>query len=95
MNIKTDNKWKRFRYRSEVPAKVLENEFNYQNEAEAQDGFILYRRSYYHLDSFMVISDSSPFPKGWEGYLSDSFFSGILLKISNDGESYKIATYFS
>ena len=31
--------------------------------------------------------------KEWHAYLSDSFFSGILIRVSDDGEQYQIATF--
>ena len=34
------------------------------------------------------------FMKGWDGYISDSFFSGVLIKISDDNEEYQIGTYY-
>lgn len=44
----------------------------------------------------MNIDNNSPFKTlSFDGYYSDSFFSGFLIKLSNDGESYKIATYIS
>jgi len=37
ITIKTDRKWKQFKYRNEVPAKVLKDQFDYQNEEEVLD----------------------------------------------------------
>jgi hypothetical protein len=31
----------------------------------------------------------------WDGYHSDSFFSGVLVKYSRCGDAVKVATYFS
>ena len=31
----------------------------------------------------------------WHGTNGDSYFSGVLIRISDDGEEYKIATYTS
>lgn len=30
---------------------------------------------------------------GWDGYHSDSYFSGIVIKLSPDGEQYQVGTY--
>ena len=95
MNIITDNKWKKFKCRNEVPKKILKSRFDYQDAEGSFDGFIFYRKVWYHLDNFLVCGKSSPFPKNWEGYTSDSFFSGVLLRVSPDGERYMIATYIS
>jgi hypothetical protein len=42
----------------------------------------------------MNVPDTETF-KGWDGYSSDSAFSGVLIKISKDGEEYKIGTFNS
>lgn len=31
----------------------------------------------------------------WHGYHGDSYFSGVLIRLSDDGERYQVATYFS
>lgn len=94
MKIQTDHKWKPFRYRNEVPSRVLADQFDYLDEDMGCDGFFRYRNRWYHIDGFMRVSDNSPF-KGWEGYSSDSFFSGVLLRVSADGERYMVGTYYS
>ena len=43
----------------------------------------MYKGERYFLDEFMYISPDSPF-KGWDGYLSESFFSGVLVKFTPD-----------
>ena len=55
-----------------------------------------YRGNVYSLDEFVRIDKNNPFyPLGYHGYHSDSYFSGILIKVSDDGESYQVATYIS
>ena len=90
--IVTDHKYKSFKYRDEVPKQVLVNQFDWL-EPDEIDGFIQYRKVWYHLSEF-VHMDCTVFT-GYDSFLPDSFFSGILIKISKDGEQYKIATYFS
>ena len=67
MEIKTNNRWKRFKYQNEVPARILRDQFDYQSEEDGTDEFVC----------------------------SDSFFSGIVIRVSSDGEMYQIGTYFS
>jgi len=93
VTIKTDHKWRDLVYRHDVPAKVLASQFDYQNPDDAIDGFFCYRGYWYHIDGFMR-SDNPEF-KGWHGYASDSYFSGVLIQLSNDGEQIKVGTYFS
>ena len=97
MKVYTDNKWKPFKYRYEVPRKVLEH-FDYLDEDEASDGFFHYRRAWYHLSDFMNIGRVSDFKvKGvllkWDGYHPETYFSGVLIKVSDDGEEYKVGSY--
>jgi len=33
--------------------------------------------------------------QSWHGHKGDSFFSGTLIRVSDDGEEYQIATYLS
>ena len=89
LNIRTDGKWHDFKYRDEVPAKVLRNEFDYQG-ADVSDGYFKYKDAWHHLDQFMRTDE----PKGWDGILNYSFSSGLLIKVSRDGEQYKIAYYW-
>lgn len=94
LSIKTDNKWKNFKYFNEVPSRVLKRQFAHLEEGEADDGFFKFKGYWYHLSDFMTAS-GNPALKGWDGYASDSYFSGTLIKLSSDGEQYKVAQYFS
>lgn len=89
MQIITDGKWKQFKFRDEVPAKVLADQFDHLDE-DTTDGFFRYRGWWYHTSDFMTTE-----VKGWDGVHGDSFFSGVLVKISSDGEEYKVATALS
>jgi hypothetical protein len=86
--IYTDNKWKNFKYGYEVPKKVLKSQFDYLKDGEELDGFFKYRNYWYHLSDFMTTT----IPK-WDGAAGDSYFSGVLIKVSKDGEKYKAAHY--
>ena len=98
LEIITDYKWKHFKYRYEVPEKVLESEFDHLEDDEKHDGFIKYRNKWYHVSDFMAVHNPvyTPDPpewlRQWDGYLNDSFLSGVVIKVSEDGESYMIAT---
>ena len=90
VTIKTDHKWRDLVYRHDVPERILKSEFDYQDAGETSDGFFCYRGRWYHLDEFMPTNLA-----GWHGYAGDSYFSGVVIKLSNDGEQIKIGTYFS
>ena len=91
--IMTDHKWKQFKYRYEVPEKVLRSQFDYLDEDEGFDGFFNYKGHWYHLSEFMRIHPDSEMFDGWDGNAPDSYFSGVLIKLSDDGEEYVIGTY--
>lgn len=95
MKIYTDHKWKQIKHQTDVPKKALKDYFDHLTGEDNFDGYIRYRKRRYHVSDFMVISNNAPFPKGWDGYSSDSFFSGVLILLSGDGETYQIATYTS
>jgi len=98
--IITNHHWNQFYYRDSVPQKVL-LDYDHLDYDESMDGWIWYRKTWYHISDFMschneIYSPNNPFKKfGYDGYLSDSFFSGILIKVSDDNEEYQIATYIS
>lgn len=95
VTIKTDNKWKYFKYGYELPRKARK-EFDYVDDEEFDSmSFIKYRNWWYSLNDFMRVSSGRTEFRGWDGYHSDSYFSGIVIKVSGDSESYKIGTYYS
>ena len=94
MKIRTNNRWRPFKYRNEVPAKILREQFDYQNSDDALDGFMQYRGRWYHVDEFLRIDNRGPLA-AWSGYASDSFSSGIVIRVSDDGDQFQIGTYYS
>ena len=92
MKIYTNHHERQFAYSNEVPEDVLDSQFDYQDREDGFDGFFKYRGYWYHLDGFMRCPNGM-FEGKWNGYTSDSFFSGVLIAISDDGETYKVATY--
>ena len=92
LTVITNHAEREFIYGLDVPPKVLADDFDWLDEEEAAgDGFIHYRRRWYHIDEFM---SSVPPQLGdrYDGWLSDTFFSGVAIKLSDDGETYRIAT---
>ena len=94
LEIITNNRKRGFVYRHDVPAKILKDQFGHLDEDEGFDGFFKYRGYWYHVSDFMRISNNSDL-KGWDWYHSDSFFSGILIRLSNDGETFVVGRYYS
>jgi hypothetical protein len=88
--IRTDHKWREFVTRDKVPAKVLASQFDYL-DADTYDGFFRYLGHWYHTSEFMRL-DATP---GWDGVAGDSYFSATLIKLSRDGERFKVARMYS
>jgi hypothetical protein len=96
MSIRTDHKWHNFKYGYEVPKKVMRDQFDWMDEDQREgDQFILHNGHWYHLSDFMRLPKGTPIPGSWDGYAGDSYFSGMLIKVSQDGERYKIARYIA
>lgn len=95
LTIKTNNQWRNFLYGYELTDREKQD-FDWMEPEELDSApFARYRNRLYALDEFMRIDENAPFPGDWDGYHSDSFFSGVLIKISKCGDMYKIATYMS
>jgi hypothetical protein len=81
--------------------KEIEYEVPEWNEDELESCFKYKGRTYF-MSEFMPVEEGSPFHlidkeggKLFDGYHSDSFFSGILIKISTCGDGIKVYTYLS
>jgi hypothetical protein len=94
MQIITDHKEKLFKMRSEVPAEVLKD-FDYVDETS--ETFIQYRGVWYNLCDFMIVDKTTGTDlKDWDGYITETFFSGIVIKIPKyKTETYIIGRYWS
>jgi len=101
MEICTNNHWRQFKYSYEVPKDVMADYFDHLKVDEVLGQYIMYRNRWYHISDFMSLHNKIHCPNppksmtGWDGYLSDGFYSGILIKISDDGDCYRIGTYIS
>ena len=75
--------------RYEVPAKVLEDQFDYLPDEVS--GFFKYKSNWYHLADFMKFHEPHHL---WHGYAGDSYFSGVLIQCTNDCESVIVGRYY-
>ena len=91
MNIITNHAVRFFKFRDEVPARILAQDFGHLDADESCGEFIQYRRQWYHLSDFLRTSGQLA-DMGYQGVVADSYYSGVALRVSNDGETYKIAT---
>ena len=99
MEIISNNKPRFIIYGFELADKEKE-QFDYLEDID-QCSFFRYKGNLYDMGEFMRIDKSTaPHPqrKGWEdwdGYSSDSYFSGILVQYASDYESVIVGRYYS
>lgn len=67
-------------------------EFDYLEDGEGE--FVRYRGHVHYMGNFMRIDDQANMP-GWHGAEGDSYFSGTLVRLSDDGERCVMGTYMS
>ena len=106
LTIRTNNHWREPVSFYEMP-KVAREQFDYVDNDSDRYGprFFEYRGCWYDTGEFFRIHamsssdphamrapEDSPF-HAWTGYQSDSFFSGVLIRYSEDFESIQVATY--
>lgn len=110
LTIKTNNCPRPVLYAYELTDKERK-EFDYIENINDDDccaSFFKYKGQVYHLDEFsrivpavysgydpMALCDFDGKFKGWQGYQSDNYFSGILVKYDDDFESVTVGFYYS
>jgi hypothetical protein len=65
----------------------LREQFDYLTEDEFDETeFFQYKGYWYSIGDFMRLDANSPLSnKKWDGYSSDSYFSGVVIKYNYDG----------
>jgi len=101
MLIITNHHWKSFLYGYEL-TEAEKAEFDYIPESEIDThDFIRYRGNIIDPGEFMVTPNNEPARQElndlctWHGYQSNSYFSGLVIRYSDDMEQYQIGTYIS
>ena len=90
MNIITNHQYRNMLYGYQLTDKQRA-EFDYIEDIDFHY-FFEYKGDIYDPDEFMRCSDDL---SDWDGVQSDSYFSGIVIKYSNDMEQVKIGRYFT
>lgn len=75
-------------------------EFDYLEDDELiARSFFKYKGELYDLGEFMRITETMTLHndqlKDWQGYMTDSYFSGILVKYLDHGESVIVGQFFT
>jgi len=91
MKIITDRKWKHLLYFYQLTKseKARLDWIDYEFAPVFR-----YRGNVFSLDEFMRTT-GIPELSEWHGYASDTYFSGVIIKISPDGERYMIGRYYA
>lgn len=87
---RTNNCYRNLKHGYEMPKK-LRPDFDYIGieEFDCHD-FVEYKGEWYDLSSFVLWPE-----KCWDGYISDSFFSGIVIKYHpDDNDRVMMGTYY-
>jgi len=109
ITVRTNYHWRDPLYGYELTA-AERDEFAYLEDSDESDTgefgsheFFRYRGCVYDAQEFFVVPAK---PEGWSlelgdefytwhGYQSDSYFSGIVIRWSEDFEQYQIGTYYA
>lgn len=97
MEIITNNRPRDFLYWCELSDKE-KREFDYLDSDEKRDSaeFFRYKGRVYDVGEFMRIPNYPEGPDQWgefDGYSSDSYFSGVLIRFVERGERVIVARY--
>ena len=91
MKIITNNQPRLLLYGYELTEKQRQD-FDYLEDIDGNN-FVKYKGNIYDVSEFMSTHNMDSL-KGWDGYSSDSFFSGVLIKII-DSDTVIMGTYLS
>ena len=99
LTIKTNNVPRNYSYGSDFNGKERQEmleQFDYLEEFFNISRFVNYKGYWYDLSQFLFTKgDSELEDSGWEGYSSDSFFSGVVVRYVENDEQVVMGTYFS
>ena len=94
MQIISNYHWRNFIYGYELTDSER-MEFDYIPSEDIDSRyFIRYRGIVYDIGEFMRVPHNAPF-NDWSGYHSDSYFSAIAIRYSDDVEQYQVGLILS
>lgn len=71
---------------------VEREEHDYLGDDIDTAAFFRYKGSVFYIGDFMRVPDSLD---GWDGYQSDTYFSGIVVKYVDHGDRVIVGRYYS
>ena len=88
--ITTSGTWRDLLLRSQVPKSVLSNHFDW---CKSETNFFRYHGTWYHLSQFIRTEPGSDvYVAGFGGIHSDSATTGVVVKVSADGERVQVGS---
>jgi len=97
MEIITNNQPRQVIYGYDLSDKEKQ-EFNYVVDLDSYGPFFRYKGLTYDLNEFQRVTDTMENChgfNGWDGFQSDSFFSGIVIKYTADYEHVIAGRFYS
>ena len=92
LHIRCNYHWRTFEGSWDLTAAELED---LSMDPDLAEPVFHYRGSVYSLQDFMRVPEGM-FPGHWDGYLSDTFFSGVLIQLNDENpDEYRVATFYS
>ncbi len=97
----SNNHWRPLYHYLELTESQQQQVKDNYNHDITDSTFFIYQDYIYSLDDFMAINNRvyNPVPqdymKGYDGYLHDTYFSGILIKISDCNEAAQVTRFYS
>lgn len=86
--VKSNRHWNNFLYGYELTSKEKE-EYDYLDLEDIEThSFLRYKNNTYALADFLTAEHVDD----WDGIFTDTFFSGVVIKLSDDGEQYQVGT---
>ena len=99
LNVVTNNQPRKlmglFEFNSKDQVKIREK-FDWMDEVEDTYSFFKYKGEIMHLSEFLNLNSSCPGElRNWHGYSSDTYFSGVIVRLVNDNEEVVVGSFFS
>ena len=92
ITVRTNRVWSEFSCRDDVPPEALA-EFDWLDATE-DGGFMCHGIEWYHISQFTRLEGSGGLARAWSAALAFTVWSGMVIRVSRDGERYQIGYFF-
>ena len=99
LEIKTNHQERELLSLHELPLgrqSQVQDDFDWLSADEFDYGFFTYKGRVHHISEYMRIENHPDADfSSWHGYEADSYFSGTVVRLSDDGETVVVGSYCS